>query len=214
MRVPSYNKPSSDTALMACPDCDLLQRLPDLALGGSARCPRCSCELWRRPANSRQRVMALTIAAAIFWVAANSVPMLGLSAIGHHPSTTVLGGALHLWNHHQKLVAVLILVTAVIAPAMQIAFLMAVGFGTARTPAPRWVGALVRHHPTLSQWSMIEVMLISVLVALIKIADLAAVTPGLALYMLAALIFVLAGMQFSIDRRAIWEGMTWAHGKV
>ena len=209
---PGYNEAPADTALTACPDCDLLQRLPDLPPDSTAHCPRCNRELWRRPANSRNRIMALTIAATILWVAANSVPMLGLSVIGYEASTTVLGGAIHLWGHSQKVVAVLILFTAVVAPAMQIGFLLAVGFGTARTPAPRWVGVMLRHHPILSEWSMIEVMMIGVLVALIKIAELASVTPGLALYMLAGLIFVLAGMQFSIDRRAIWESVTWASG--
>ena len=208
--MPSYNKPPADTALIACPDCDLLQRLPQLAPGASTHCLRCDRELGRRPADSRNRTMALTLAAAILWIAANSVPMLGLSVIGHQASTTVLGGALHLWNNGQQLVAVLILFTAVIAPAMQIAFLLAVGLGTARAPAPRWVGSMLRHHPTLCEWSMIEVMLIGVLVALIKIAELASVIPGLALFMLAGLVFILAGMQSSVDRRAIWESVTWA----
>lgn len=210
MHEPSYNKPPDDIALRACPDCDLLQRLPDLAPGGTAHCPRCDRELARHPANSRNRIMALTTAAAILWIAANSVPMLGLSVIGHQASTTVLGGAMHLWNNDQQVVAVLILFTAVVAPAMQIGFLLAVGLGTRHAPAPRWVGALLRHHPTLAEWSMIEVMLIGVLVALIKIAELASVVPGLALYMLAGLIFILAAMQFAIDRRAIWDNVTWA----
>lgn len=205
-----YNVPVGDSALTACPDCDLLQRLPDVPPGGSAHCPRCDRELWRRPANSRQRIMALTLAATILWLTANSVPMLGLSVIGHQAETTVLGGAMHLWTHGQQVVAVLILFTAVLAPALQIGFLLAVSLGTGRTPAPRWVGVMIRHHPTLAEWSMIEVMMIGVLVALTKIAELASVIPGLALYMLAALIFVLAGMQSSIDRRAIWESVTWA----
>jgi paraquat-inducible protein A len=211
MHVTTYNKPPPDTALVACPDCDLLQRLPAIAPGGEAHCCRCDRELARRPADSRNRIMALTLAAAILWIAANCVPMLGLSVIGHQASTTVLGGALHLWNNGQPIVAVLILFTAVVAPAMQIGFLLAVGLGTARTPAPRWVGAMLRHHPTLCEWSMIEVMLIGVLVALIKIAELASVIPGLALFMLAGLVFILAGMQSSVDRRAIWESVTWAN---
>jgi paraquat-inducible protein A len=210
MPVLSYNKPPADTALIACPDCDLLQRLPELAPGASTRCLRCDLELGRRPVDSRNRTLALTVAAAILWIAANSVPMLGLSVIGHQASTTVFGGALHLWNNQQQIVAVLILFTALVAPAMQIGFLLAVELGSARTPVPAWVGALLRHHPTLCEWSMIEVMLIGVLVALIKIAELATVIPGLALFMLAGLVFLLAGTQSTFDRRAIWEQVTWA----
>ena len=58
---------------------------------------------------------------------------------------------------------------------------------------------------------MIEVMLIGVLVALIKIAELATVIPGLALFMLAGLVFILAGTQSTFDRRAVWEQVTWSH---
>jgi len=212
MSAPEYNVPVADTALTACPDCDLLQRLPDVPPGGAAHCPRCERELLRRPANSRERVLALTVAAAILWIVANSVPMLGLTVIGYQASTTVMGGAIHLWTHDQQVVAVLILFTAVVAPALQIGFLLAVSLGTGRVPAPRWVGVMIRHQPTLVEWSMIEVMMIGVLVALIKIAELANVVPGLALYLLAGLIFVLAGMQSSIDRRAIWESVSWASG--
>jgi paraquat-inducible protein A len=53
-------------------------------------------------------------------------------------------------------------------------------------------------------------MLIGVLVALIKIAELATVIPGLALFMLAGLVFILAGTQSTFDRRAVWEQVTWA----
>lgn len=208
--VHAFNQPVADAALVACPDCDLLQRLPQLPPGASTRCRRCDLELWRRPQDPHNRTLALTLAAAILWIVANAVPMLGLTVIGHQASTTVIGGALHLWNNHQQLVAVLVLFTAIVAPAMQIAFLLAIELTAVRARAPAWVGQLLRHHPSLCEWSMIEVMLLGVLVALIKIAELATVVPGLALYMLAGLVFLLAGTQSTLDRRAIWERVTWA----
>jgi paraquat-inducible protein A len=57
---------------------------------------------------------------------------------------------------------------------------------------------------------MIEVMLLGVLVALIKIADYASVIPGTALFVLGGLVFVLAAMQASFDARAVWARVTWA----
>src|SRR5438046_7951829 len=110
-----YNQPVSDTALIGCPHCDLVQRIPQLAPGASARCPRCDKELWRRREDSLNRTLALTLAAAVLYVVANSVPMLGLSVVGRAASTTVIGGALHLWNNGPAVVAVLVLFTAVIA---------------------------------------------------------------------------------------------------
>jgi len=205
-----YNRPVADASLIGCPHCDLLQRLPELAPGASARCPRCNKELWRRREDSLNRTLALTVGAALLYVVANSVPMLGLTIVGREASTTVIGGAEHLWSNGQQLVAVLVLLTAVIAPALQIGMMLAIVLGAHREHPPRWVGTLLRHHPTTRTWSMIEVMMLGVLVALVKIADYATVIPGVALFVLWVLVFLLAGMQASFDSREVWERIQWA----
>src|SRR6185369_13775109 len=121
-----HNRPIDDPALVACPHCDLLQRLPELAPGASARCPRCDKELRRHREDSLNRTLALSLAAAVLYVIANSVPMLGLSVIGRQASTTITGGAVQLWNDGRETVAALVLFTAVIAPALQIGFTLAI----------------------------------------------------------------------------------------
>ena len=187
-----------------------MQRIPELEPGASARCPRCNKELWRRREDSLNRTLALTLAAVVLYIVANSVPMLGLTIVGRDASTTVIGGAEHLWDNGQRLVGVLVLFTAVIAPALQIGLMMAIVLGAMRERAPRWVGALLRHHPTTRIWSMIEVMMVGVLVALVKIADYATVIPGVALFVLWVLVFILAGMAASFDPREVWEKIEWA----
>jgi len=210
LRSHVYNRPLSDPTLFACPDCDLLQCLPDLAPGASARCPRCDRELWRRRQDSLERTLALSVAGAVLYIIANTLPMLGLTAVGHQAFTTVLGGAQQLWHDGREIVAVLVLFTVVVAPALQIGFMLAITLGARREPAPRWVGTLLRYHPTTGTWSMIEVMLLGVLVALIKIAELATVIPGLALFALGALVFVIAAMQASFDPHEVWSRVEWA----
>jgi paraquat-inducible protein A len=209
-----YNRPLTDRSLVACPHCDLLQRLPDLATGASARCPRCDHELWRRRDDSLNRTLALTLAAAVLYVIAQSMPMLGLTVVGRAAFTTVLGGALQLWNDGREIVAALVLLTAVVAPALQIGFMLAIAIAAHRQRAPRWVGLLLRHHPTTRTWSMIEVMLLGVLVALIKIADYATVIPGVALFVLGALVFLLAAIQANFDPREVWDRIEWADERV
>ena len=210
MHSEEFNQPVADASLIACAHCDLLQHLPNLAPGGSARCPRCNKELWRRREDSLNRTLALTFAAAVLYIVANSVPMLGLTIVGRGASTTVIGGARHLWDNGQQVVGVLVLFTAVIAPALQIGLMLAIALGGLRERPPRWVGRLLRHHPTTRIWSMIEVMMVGVLVALVKIADYATVIPGIALFVLWVLVFLLAGMQASFDPREIWERIEWA----
>ena len=205
-----YNEPVADASLIGCPHCDLLQRLPDLAPGMVARCPRCDEEVWRPREDSLNRTLALAIAAAFLYSIVNTAPMLGLSAVGRTSSTTVLGGAARLWDDGRELVAALVLFTAVVAPAVQIGFMLAIVLGARRERPPAWVGSLLRVHAIARVWSMLEVMTIGVLVALTKIAELATVIPGIALYAVGVLIFVLAAMQASFDRREVWDRVVWA----
>jgi len=205
-----HNDPLRDPSLVGCPDCDLVQRLPELAPGASARCPRCGNELWRHREDSLNRTLSLTIAAALLYVVANSVPMLGLTVAGRKSFTTVAGGAQALWQGDHEFVAVLVFFTAVVAPALQIGLMLAIVLGAHRERPRKWVGALLRHHPTACTWSMLEVLMIGVLVALTKIADYATVIPGLALFTLGALIFLLAAIQASFDPREVWDRVEWA----
>ncbi len=205
-----YNQTFPDASLIGCPHCDLLQRLPALAAGESARCPRCNEELWRRHGHSLDRPLALTIAAALFYIVANTIPMLGLTAVGNETYTTVFGGAAHLWTTGWQSVAVLVFFTAVLAPGLQIGFMLAILIGAYRERPSCWVGILLRYYSRLSTWSMIEVMILGVLVALIKIAEDARVIPGVALFVLGALIFLIAATEASFDPREVWARVAWA----
>jgi paraquat-inducible protein A len=136
--------------------------------------------------------------------------MLGLRAVGREAFTTVLGGAQQLWHDGQHIVAVLVLFAAVVAPALQIGSMLLIVTGARRKRPRAWVGELLRHLHFTRTWSMIEVMLLGVLVALTKIADYATVIPGVALYSLGGLVFVLADMQASFDPWVVWEKVEWA----
>ena len=206
----SFNRPVADRSLIACQHCDLLQRLPPLPPGGSACCPRCEEELYRRREDSLHRTLALSLAAAMLYIVANTVPMLGLTVVGRAASTTVLGGAQQLWTDQRETVAALVLFTAIIAPALQIGFILAIVLGALRERPHRWVAMLLRHQHITRTWSMIEVMMLGVLVALTKIADYATVVPGTALFVLGALVFVLAAMQSSFEPHEVWQRIEWA----
>ncbi len=203
------NLPLADESVIACPHCDLLQRIPEVEPGASVRCPRCEKELWRHREDSLNRTLALSLAALVLYIIANTVPMLGLTVVGRESFTTVVGGVEKLWNNGQQLVAVLVLFAAVLSPALQIGFLLLISIGSRRERPPAWVGLLLRHIHFTRTWSMIEVMLLGVLVALTKIADYATVIPGVALFCLFALVFLLAAMQSCFDPREVWNRVEW-----
>lgn len=198
------------TPLIACPDCDLLQRLPVLEPGESSHCLRCGKVVAARRPDSLNRTLALAVAAAVAFLVANSVPLLGLSAAGREASTTVIGGVRMMWEQGQFLVSAIMLYAAVIAPALDIALMLIILLAVRRPPAPVGVGSLLRLCRIIRPWRMVEVMMLGILVSLIKIAELATVMTGIAMWAVAALIVLLAAMANTFDPDEVWSRVRWA----
>ena len=194
---------------VACPDCDLLQRIPPIPPGDKACCTRCGCVIARKPAGSRDLPLVLAITAAIVFVIANTSPLMDLSAVGRSASTTVAGGALEMFREGQELTGILVAVCAVIAPGGYIAFMLTLLLGARRTPVPIWVAAMLRWVHHFETWSMLEVMMLGILVALIKIAQLATVHAGIGMYAVGALIVLFPAIVVTFDVRELWQRLEW-----
>ena len=196
--------------MTACPGCDLLQRVPALPSGGRARCVRCEDTLAIEPGEgSLQRSLALATAAAIVFIIGNTTSLMSLSAVGRHASTTILGGAYELWQQGYQVTAALVAFACMVAPAAYLCLLLAVLWMSTRSPVPKWGGRLMRHASFTLGWSMPEVMLLGILVALIKIAALATVIPGVGLYAMGVLVVLLAAIKLTFDPRQIWRRLEW-----
>jgi len=199
--------------IVACPDCDLLQRMPSLPPGGTACCARCGLALGSNNPGSLDRSMALSVAALFAFLLANLEPLMRVSIGGRTSSTTILGGVQAMWLQGEKVTAVLVALFVVVAPALDIVFMLAVLLASRRPPAPRWVGDVLRWAELSGVWSMVEVMMLGILVSLVKIASLATVDPGIGIFAVGALVFLLAGMSASFDPREIWPRVPWANGE-
>jgi paraquat-inducible protein A len=199
--------------LIACPDCDLLQRTPPLRPGGRARCPRCGKVVAAKKPGSLDRTLPLAIAAAIALIVANATPLMGLSAVGRTASTTIIQGIEGMWVQGERIAAVLVGFCVVVAPAVQIGGTLAVLVAARRFPAPSWAGMLLHLIEFHQPWAMVEVMMLGLLVALVKIADLASVIPGIGMFAVGALVFLLSAMTVSFDPGEVWERVWWANGE-
>ena len=199
--------------LAACPDCDLLQRIGDIPPGSSACCPRCGHVLTSRVADPITKPLALSITALIVLVIANVTPMMGMSVLGRHSSTTILGGCLQMWRTGEPITAVVVAFCALVAPAVFVLFMLAVLLAARRPPAPAWVGELLRWADAMQPWSMIEVMMLGVLVALVKIAELATVVPGIGMFAIFMLMVLFPAIISSFDADEIWRRVEWADGE-
>ena len=195
---------------IACEECDLLLRLPELPPGGKARCPRCGNTLATRPIDPLDRPLALTIAAAIAFIVAHTTPLMGLSAVGRHASTTIAGGAIGMWQQGEPITAMVVAFCAGIAPGGYILFMLTVLLAVRRPPAPAWVGEMLRWGRFMQPWSMNEVMILGILVALIKIAELASVEPGIAMYAMGVVVVLFAAIMMTVDPHEAWKRIEWA----
>lgn len=198
---------------VACPGCDLLQRIPRLTPGAAARCPRCSETLATQPADPLDKPLAISVAAAVAFFIANTSPLMSLSAVGRQSATTILGGAQAMWTQGSEVTAVVVAFCAVVAPAIYISFMLVLLIAAHRDPVPNWVGELLRWVVHTRPWSMNEVMMLGVLVAQIKIAQLATVTIGVGMYAVTALIMLLAWLAASFEPREVWRRVEWTDGR-
>jgi paraquat-inducible protein A len=192
-------------SLHACHDCDLLQREVPLALGGTARCPRCGAVLYRRKVNGLDRTLAYSMGAAVLFVIANCFPIVGLEAAGHHSSTTLFGTVRQLYDGDMTSVAGLVFTTTILMPALEIAALLYLLLPLKLGRVPSGLPAVFRLVHAVRPWGMVEVFMLGTLVALTKLAHLASVVPGIALFSFGGLMFLVAAAAASFDTHALWE---------
>jgi paraquat-inducible protein A len=195
----------SSPALIACHECDALQRETVLPVGGTARCVRCGAELYHNTRNCVERTLALTLAAALLFVVANFFPIMGLEVQGVSNATTLFGSVQKLYDQDRTAVAGLVLVTTIIAPATQLATLIYLLLPLRFNRVPRGFAVAFRFIEAIRPWGMIEVFMLGVLVSLVKLAHVASVTPGIALWSFGALMLLLAGGAASFDARDLWH---------
>lgn len=191
--------------LIGCRDCGQLQRLPAVPAGGVVSCARCGAALYRRKPHGVERALALTAAGLILFVIANSFPFLVLEMRGQMTHVTLYGAAAAILNQGMPSIAVLVFATSVAAPLLLLTLLLAV-------LGPLWMGTvppfapfLARLFPRLTPWVMTEVFALSILVALVKLTNMADVILGISLYAIFGLMIILSATLSNLDLHDIWD---------
>ena len=193
----------SVSTLVACLECDLLHRQTQLSPGAEARCTRCGARLYGPVrAGANERALALALAACIIFVVANAFPILGLEVRGTHSSTTLLDAVRSLWDDEARAVAVLVFVTTMLVPAAELIALTWVLVTIRR--GGRGAVPMLHFIESAKPWGMVEVFVLGVLVALVKLAHVATVEPGVALYSFGALMVLIAATAAAFDADAAW----------
>jgi paraquat-inducible protein A len=196
------------TSVIACHECDLLQREVPLPRGGVVRCGRCGAELYRSHPDSFERTLALTAGAIVLFAIANAFPIVGLKLQGQVIQTTLFHAVQTLWNEDMKSVGMLVFVTTMLVPALQLFALTYLLLPLRLGRAPPHFALVFRMLQAVRPWGMVEVFMLGVLVSLVKLAHLAGVVPGIALWSFGALMFLMAAVAAVFDPRDLWARMS------
>ena len=194
--------------LVACHECDLLLRKPQLRHGEKALCPRCGYELYAHRHNVVNRSLALALTALLLFIPANFLPIMQLHVLGQNSHDTVWSGVLGLYNSEMRGVAVVVFLCSMAIPLLKLLCQLLVLLSI-RLNRGRSYGLLcyrIYHH--LRDWGMLEVYFMGVLVAIVKLVDLAEVTVGLGLFCFISLLLVQVWLEVVMSPHQIWEALS------
>jgi paraquat-inducible protein A len=195
--------------LLNCHDCHFLSE----ALPGGAQahlcCPRCGAPLHERKPNSLARTWALVCAATILYIPANVLPMTVTSALGTTQADTILSGVIYFIHSGSWEIAAVIFIASVFVPLLKllilVALLVTVQFRSSWRPKDRT--ALYRLTEMVGRWSMLDVYVVTILVALVKLGAVATIEAGPAAVYFAAVVVITMIAAESFDPRLIWDAL-------
>jgi len=192
--------------LLSCHACGQLSRLP---LGHErARCPLCHSALSKRKSASLERSAAYLLAALICYFPANILPIMRTSTVFGAQDDTILSGIVYLWSAGSWPLAVVVFVASILVPLLKIFsmsfLLLSVRFGWRWAPLQRT--RLYRLLEIVGPWSMLDIYVVALLVALVKLQSLATIEaePGVLAFAAVVVLTMLSAMAF--DPRLIWDG--------
>lgn len=194
------------TSLIICEHCDSVYQRPTLARRQTAHCQRCGALLEKARHLNADQLLALTLAAAILFLFANAFPIMQIGMQGLSNEATLWGTVEALAQGQITPIALVAGLSIIFAPGLQI-ILLAWVLVHARSgriaPAFRTCMRALEH---LRPWSMLEVCLLGILVAIIKLGGMLDVHPGIGLWAMAILtilILLIAGR----DVRGLWDDL-------
>ncbi|MBK1657089.1 paraquat-inducible protein A [Paracraurococcus ruber] len=194
--------------LAGCPDCGLIQRLPDrLAPRAAAECSRCDAVLRRGRRDPLGAPLALALAALALMLAALALPLLTIDIRGRSLATTLPGLPLAFDRPGFQELALLTAATVVLLPVLRLLLLLAVLLGLRLADPPRGLHRLHRWYWALRPWAMVEVFLLGLFVAYTRLVAMAEVEVGPALWALGGVMLAMCAADAAQDPRATWAAL-------
>ncbi len=194
-------------AYISCSDCDQIHIKSPIPEGSQIKCTRCGATLYRNPADSLNRTLALALTGLILFFFSNLYPFLALTIQGQEQQTVLLTGIIELYNQGLGWLAVLVFLTIILLPLMELIGLIYLLIPLRMNIIPPQLPVVIRMIHRIHHWSMVDVFMLGILVSMVKLASMAEVFFGLSFYSYMALIFVLSATIRSFSQEAFWRAV-------
>ena len=185
--------------LARCETCSLLSPVRE------EHCPRCQTRLHLRFPESLQRTWALTLAASILYFPANLLPILKIESVMGGQQNTIIGGVIQFWQQGDFLVAGIIFTASVMIPVLKIIAIAALCLAARTGRRPVGMTRLYRVTEFIGRWSMVDVFVVAILVAVVQLGSTISIHPGAAALSFAGVVILTMLAATSFDPRLIWD---------
>jgi len=194
-----------NAGLISCHSCHLLSQRPKQT--SPMRCPRCGARLHDRKPNSISRTWALVLAAFVFYIPANVLPITIVISLGKVQSDTIMSGVIYFIQTGMWPIALVIFLASIFIPLLKLLILTFLLISVQRKSSWRRRDRtrLYRITEIIGRWSMVDIFVVTILVALVHMGGLATIHagPGAIFFGAVVVITIFAAMGF--DPRLIWD---------
>ncbi len=199
--------PSNTAAAQGWATCHTCTKLASAELH---HCPRCGAALHLRLADSLHQTVALLITAVLLYIPANVYPIMTTDQLGESIDSTIIGGVVLLWHHGSYPVASVIFIASVMVPVGKMLSLGFLCLSVARQDVTRMRQRAILYRVTefIGRWSMVDVFVVAILVALIQLGGLLVIRPGVAALAFSGVVIVTMIAAERFDPRLIWDQLS------
>lgn len=194
-----------DAGLLICHECHQLN--PQQPDSRKQFCTRCGGRLHARRPNSLVRTWALLLTAAVLYIPANLLPIMTVNSLGKGQSDTIMSGVIELVNYGMLPIAAVVFIASILVPTFKLVGIALLLYSGATPSAD--VGASADIDVSLyrmdCRWSMLDIFVIAILVAVVNFGSLASIEPGYGATAFASVVVLTMLAALTFDPRLIWD---------
>ena len=196
-----------ETSLVSCHTCHNLCRAVEVSEGDELQCPRCKSTMHSRVPKSLSYTWALLITGIILYIPANLWPVMIFEQFGQMDRQTIISGVAALYKHGMWPLALIVFVASICVPMAKIFALiyMLSSVHLKSSWRPRHRTMMYRATTFIGRWSMVDIFVLTVLIALVRLGQFSTITPGKGAVAFAAVVILTMLAAHTFDPRLIWD---------